>query len=290
MQIDAFTFAAQVVNFLVLVLLLRRFLYRPVLRVMDRREERIAGRIEEARRKLVEAEEMASDYRHRLIHLEQDREEMMEAARREAEESRREWIREARREVRKMQDRWRESVDEERAAYLRELRQATGERLVALLGRVLEDLSTQSLPEQVAGRFLERLAGLDPEERARLQAYGKEAGAVPVEVRTSFDPGDTLKQELPELLDEAFGRQMNYRWEQTERPRMGLEVRAGGWKLAWNLDAYLDHFQEDLEGRMKEILPERVGHRDKSGEKPVADPDPAREGDKNAPAGGGGSP
>ena len=42
MQVDVFTLIAQIVNFLILVYLLKRFLYRPVLDAMDRREADIA--------------------------------------------------------------------------------------------------------------------------------------------------------------------------------------------------------------------------------------------------------
>ena len=59
MQIDWLTVAAQIVNFLVLVWLLQRFLYRPITTAMRRREERIETLLAEAReaRETAEAEE-----------------------------------------------------------------------------------------------------------------------------------------------------------------------------------------------------------------------------------------
>ena len=48
MQIDWFTVVAQIVNFLTLVGLLKKFLYGPIIRAMDDRERRIASRLEEA--------------------------------------------------------------------------------------------------------------------------------------------------------------------------------------------------------------------------------------------------
>ena len=44
MQIDWITVAAQIVNFLILVWLLQHFLYGPITRAMQRREQRIAER------------------------------------------------------------------------------------------------------------------------------------------------------------------------------------------------------------------------------------------------------
>jgi len=48
MLIDWFTVVAQVVNFLILVWLLKRFLYRPILNAIDAREKRIATKLADA--------------------------------------------------------------------------------------------------------------------------------------------------------------------------------------------------------------------------------------------------
>ena len=57
MQIDWFTVVAQIVNFLILVWLLKKFLYGPIIRAMDDRERRIASRLEEANARERQAQE-----------------------------------------------------------------------------------------------------------------------------------------------------------------------------------------------------------------------------------------
>ena len=56
MLIDWFTVSAQVVNFLILVWLMKRFLYKPILHAIDAREQRIAKKIADADAKRAEAE------------------------------------------------------------------------------------------------------------------------------------------------------------------------------------------------------------------------------------------
>ena len=48
MLIDWFTVGAQVLNFLILIWLLKRFLYKPILHAIDEREERIATELANA--------------------------------------------------------------------------------------------------------------------------------------------------------------------------------------------------------------------------------------------------
>ena len=62
MLIDWFTVIAQIINFLVLLLLLRRFLYKPILNAMEERERKVAERLESARQERVRAEEERARY------------------------------------------------------------------------------------------------------------------------------------------------------------------------------------------------------------------------------------
>lgn len=63
MLIDWFTVIAQIVNFLVLLLLLRRFLYRPILDAMQARERKVAERLESAAQERIRAEEERERYK-----------------------------------------------------------------------------------------------------------------------------------------------------------------------------------------------------------------------------------
>jgi len=62
-QIDYFTIFAQIINFLVLVLLLKHFLYGRIIKAMDEREKRIESQLQEAAKKKKEADEEADSYR-----------------------------------------------------------------------------------------------------------------------------------------------------------------------------------------------------------------------------------
>jgi F-type H+-transporting ATPase subunit b len=73
MLIDWFTVAAQAVNFLILVWLLKRFLYKPVLAAIDEREKRIATLIQDAEKKKAEAVKEQTDFLHKSEEFERQR-------------------------------------------------------------------------------------------------------------------------------------------------------------------------------------------------------------------------
>ena len=73
MLIDWFTVIAQVVNFLILVWLLKRFLYRPILDAIDAREKRIALALADADAKKVEAEKERDAFQQKNEAFDQQR-------------------------------------------------------------------------------------------------------------------------------------------------------------------------------------------------------------------------
>ena len=111
MQIDWFTFFAQIVNFLIVLFLLKSFLYAPVLRTMKEREAKIAARFEEADARMRHVQEEGDTLRSQRQELESRRQELLSEATNEAAERRRAMLMEARQEVQDMQDRWYAAIE-----------------------------------------------------------------------------------------------------------------------------------------------------------------------------------
>jgi len=73
MLIDWFTIGAQALNFLILVWLLKRFLYKPILHAVDAREKRIAGELADADAKKAEAQKERDEFQHKNEEFDQQR-------------------------------------------------------------------------------------------------------------------------------------------------------------------------------------------------------------------------
>jgi len=111
---DWFTVVAQIVNFLILVALLKRFLYGPIVRAMDRRETAIATRMEAADKRIDEAEQERMRYEKLARELAEAKDELRLKARKEAEQLRETLLKEAREEVDMSRAKWHEALRSER--------------------------------------------------------------------------------------------------------------------------------------------------------------------------------
>lgn len=247
MQIDWFTFTAQIVNFLILIWLLRRFLYRPVVEAMDRREQKIAGRIDEARQKMVAAEEKEREYEQELDHLRKEKSRMMQEAKEEVEQTRRELLAEARSEVESIQKRWHEALEHEREGFMRELEKETGDRILGIVRKILMDLSDAELEEQAVKYFIGRLSELEDKSLERLTDAVSKGDRREIVVWSSFELDPKQQEEIRSQVDELTVEEPECRFEVSGNLGFGIELRAGGWRTGWNLSAYLRSLRNEME-------------------------------------------
>lgn len=245
MQIDWITVIAQIVNFLILVWLLKHFLYGPITRAMEERRRRVADQMEEAKQREQEAEEQARRHRQKRHELEERREELMREARETADERRQELIDEAREEVEAIEERWHENLRDERDAFIRELRRRMGEELCTVARRALADLANRELQAQVVDVFLQHIEDIDQDRRQDLREALADAdrGAI---LTAAFDLSSGQEKQLSAVFHELLGQDAAISFRQNEDLLCGIELNVGGVKVAWSLDSYLDTLEESV--------------------------------------------
>lgn len=247
MQIDWITVSAQIVNFLVLVYLLKRFLYEPVMRAMDRRERRVTDRLKEAQEREREAEESARAYREKTEELESKRGEMLNEAKEEAERERHRLMDEAREEIGEVRKRWQQQVGREKADFLDDLRRRAGDAVQSVARKALADLADVELEAEVIRAFVDRLDSLDQDAR---EAFGVANG--PIRVNTAFELDSAARGRITRALREHLAPGVEVDYGESGDLVCGIELAAGGHRLGWSLADYLDELGERVEQALAE--------------------------------------
>jgi F-type H+-transporting ATPase subunit b len=245
MQIDWLTVVAQVVNFLILVYLLKRFLYGPITKAMDEREAQVAASLEEAEAKRAEAEALAQDFYARRDELERKQEDILEEADRQAEGRRKELIDTARQEAATLQNRWREAIERERDAFLADLRRRAGDEICAVTTRALRDLANRDLESQMIEIFISRIHSLSVADQQALTQAVRDSGQR-ITVRTAFDTTPDIRERIEEAVRGGVGSAATVRFERHGNLLCGIELRCEGLKLAWNIAEYMDSLHDGM--------------------------------------------
>lgn len=251
MLIDWFTTAAQAVNFLILVYLLKRFLYGPIIRTMNAREEKIASRLEEAERNKDEAEEEAETFRLKNRDLDERRERLVEEAREEAEANKRELTEKARQEVEELRTQWLRGLDQGKKTFITELRKRAIEQVYETVRKAFSDLATVDLEEHMTDVFAERLKSLDKGSLGEIRRSLKKAGGG-VAVASAFEMPPGKRHHVTRVIHETIedGIEVDY---QTEPELIsGIELKAPGNVLGWNLREYMESLEREVSQAISE--------------------------------------
>jgi F-type H+-transporting ATPase subunit b len=248
--IDWFTVTAQVINFLVLVYLLKRFLYGPIIKAMDEREKKIALRLQEAQQKKADAEQEVALYQGKNRDLENRREALLSEIKEEVGARRKELMNETRNHVDAVRDKWYEVIEREKEAFLQDLRQRAGRQTCAIARQALKDLANIDLERHVILVFIERLRNLDKAElEAIKESFQKSGGRV--DLRSAFEIPRELAGKVVEVLQDQVSDPVDLRLEISSDVICGIELKVLGRKIAWSLGDYLETLEEGLAGALE---------------------------------------
>ncbi len=246
MNINWSTFILEMINFAILVWILQRFLYRPVLRAIEQRRRGIHEELAAAQRQREEAEALNVAYRDRL-----------QAWELEKREARDRMLAELAVEQERLSADFRETLEQERTRerVIEQRRQdevyrhneqealAHGGRFVASL---LELLAGPELEQRLAAMFLTDLESLSAERlqeiRAALPEEDEEGWAL--QVRSAYPLAPDTQQQLQRALNHALGRPAPIRFSQDAGLIAGIQVDTGFWLLQANLKGEMKFFVE----------------------------------------------
>src|ERR1700730_2492595 len=132
MLIDWFTVGAQALNFLILMALLKRYLYKPMLRAIDAPERRIADELADAKAKKVEAQSKCDEFRRKNADFDQQRAELLSLATEDAKVERQRLLEEARKYSDALRARLQENLRSEQRSLGREISTRTQREVFAM--------------------------------------------------------------------------------------------------------------------------------------------------------------
>ncbi len=246
MLLDWFTVGAQALNFLILVWLLKRLLYKPILAAIDAREQRIAKELADAAAKQVDADKQRDEFLRKNDEFNQQRNGLLTAATTAANAERQRLIEVARQAA--------DSVSAERQQALRSdlrnlnqaLRTRTQQEVFAIAAQALKDLATASLNERMVDTFTQRVRNMDAQAKAVL-THAIQTSVTPAVIRSAFELPPEQRAAIQSALNESFAADLQLRFQTAPELIAGIELASNGHKVAWNIADYLAALQQSLD-------------------------------------------
>jgi F-type H+-transporting ATPase subunit b len=272
MLIDWFTVGAQALNFLILVWLMKRYLYHPVLNAIDKREKRIAAQISDAEAKDAAANKERDDFKHKNDEFDKQRADLLAKATDEAKVKRQKLIEAARKDADAVSVKRDESLQNEVRNLTQAISQRTQQEVFSIVRKTLGDLATTSLEERMVDVFTSRLEKMDGPGKEKFAAAIKGSSETSV-VRSAFELPPEEQTKVQDGINKAFSTDVHLRFEVVPEIVSGIELNACGQKLAWSIADYL----KSLEISVEELLKKQEKPGRKAAPKPDAEKPPTEE-------------
>lgn len=251
MLIDWFTVGAQALNFLILVWLMKHFLYRPILHAIEEREKRIATELANADKKMAEAQKERDEFKHKNEEFDQQRAALFSKATEEANAERQRLLDEARKAAAVLSLKRQETLRNEEHDLHQAISRRTQQEVFAIARKALMDLATTSLEERVCEMFTRRLREMGGRAKAGLGVTLKTA-TDPALVRSAFDLPAEQRTAIQNALNETFSGEIHVRFETAPNLVSGIELTTNGQKVAWSISDYLTSLERSAEELLKE--------------------------------------
>jgi len=252
MLIDSFTVIAQIINFLILIYLLKRFLFNRIIQIMDEREKQITDQMQDAKTAKETAQKELDEQQRIREELQAKWNEMLAQAKKDARKKREELVKDARSKIDEEQKNWREAILKQRTAFLRDLRHLSCEQVCQMSRKVLSDLADEKLENQLIENFLIQLGKLTKEEKNDfIRFINKDERKIWVD--SSFQLTGEKESEIRKILEKIIGDKVEINFKVSPKLICGIETRTEGKKISWNIENYLDGLEEQLKKAFTEF-------------------------------------
>jgi F-type H+-transporting ATPase subunit b len=251
MQINWFTVIAQVVNFLVLVWLLRRFLYKPILDAIDERENKISSQLLDAESKKAEATKEKDEFIRKNELFDKEKDELMTNVQNDVKSIKIKMLEEARIEANTLRTKLEDTFQIMQESAHGEIAQMTQNEVFAIARKTLADLSSVSLEEQSTRVFIKKIKDLSEEERKQfIEAFKSDDSNILVQ--STFGLDDKMQNDIVIAVNEILGNKPNIQFKTSPTLISGVELSTSGYKVAWSISEYLNSLEHNIHQKTKE--------------------------------------
>lgn len=258
MLVDWFVVVTQIVNFLILVVLLRWLLYRPLLSLIRERQASIRQAEDHMHRIRLEAEAQSAAQQHAREQLAAQKRRWLREARHAVDQETQRALEQMATQLQQQRNAWLRELGEGRTELFNQLRPELLQQVQRVVRRALVDLASTELEEQMLNRFLAELNALEGNARKHLKQVLDDAQEG-VQLQASF-PLSALQhtrvmEALQSLCPALQGRDLIA--DRAPELLCGIELRSSAGVIGWNLNHYLQGLEQQLSTALSGDLRQR---------------------------------
>ena len=243
MELNWSTFLLEIINFLVLVWILKRFLYRPILSVLEERRNKIEQSLNEATNQHTQAIELEQQYKERLDTWEHEKLQLRETLQQEIQNERTQKLEQLKTELECEREKAAVIEQHQQAEILRQYQQKAHEQGARFATRLFNAVASKELESRLFDLLIETFENMDEDRHLSLLDACKTSSDA-ITVTSAYTLSETQRQQLEKKICTVQEQTVTFKYYQDEKLLAGLRIVIGAWVLSINLQDELNGFVE----------------------------------------------
>jgi len=219
MKFDIWTFLFQIINFVVLLFILKRILYKPIKEIMEKRRGLIEKTIKDAEKTKKEAQELKEKHQEEMNKIKELQVRMTENMKNEVEEEKKRLLMEAEKEAAKILERERALFETEKKRFETELKGKVIDTVTVFAMNLLKDISDEELHKGIYRRFLYDLGGIISNISA------KDSASVTVDLISAYPVDEEELIELQKAMESHLSKKVTIDTKIDKTLIAGLKIK-----------------------------------------------------------------
>jgi len=247
LEINWSTFVLEIINFLVLVWILKRYLYKPVLDMIARRRAAVEKILHDAETAEREAETLRKHYEERQADWAQERQLARDKLMQEIDEARTQQMAKLRSALQEEQDKTRAAETSRQASFARATEATSLTYAARFAARLLEQVSSPELEARLLELTMIELSQLPDARTASLRdSWARKPEFILI--ASAYAIAEKQRKKLDEILSALVEARVPMRYEQDADILCGVRISIGAWVLSANIRDELTGFAELAQG------------------------------------------
>lgn len=254
MSIDFFTLIAQIFNLLLLLFLLRKFLYLPVLKIVEERQKVIKSELQKAADEHARALKLSKECSAKMADIDRQRQVILDQTQEHAQELAQKLAAEAHKEYENARLQWKNKLLAEQKTLELALQNLVVEHFDAFARSALEQMADLSLHALIVEKFKQKIETLDDEEKKQIAAALKTDRQI--KILSALPLNDSLQKDLTHFMHNSLqvDRSAEITFAQDSALICGIALRVRDQMISWNLASYMENFHKQMSDQLENLL------------------------------------
>lgn len=249
MKLDILTYLFEIINFFILLWILKKLLYNPVISVLKKRKEYVDKRIKEAEEAEERAKKLKEEYERLLNQIEETRKSKIAEVTKEVEQEKEKLYQQMRKELDAERQKFLESLETYKKEVLSEIKEEAVKTSLEFTSKLLSYFADKNLHKKLIDIAIEGIRNINPEEIDNIASELKEHNVITIETTFPLDEEDISK--IKKVVKDVFGVDVSIKTEENKNLIAGIKIHLSSKMIDSSIEGNLSVFETILRSKIE---------------------------------------